>query len=477
MYMREPKGKRVLYVDPHIAQITGYEPAQWLGEGMLERALHPEDRARVLAEIAKAQKDDAQLSIVYRLQRPDGGTVWVRDASEPIDHEGEARRRGFLYDITAQREAEIMRERQARLAFGVIDAALDGMCLTNREGRILFANTRMLKLTEELQLPDKGTAGERMRALGDRLDPADLEVIDRLIADPEQRLLHEFEFSDGDRSFQGYFSPLESADGEYLGRIWTIHETTEERALERLRRGFTASVSHELRTPLTSILGYLELLRDGLTDLDPKQERYLEVIDRNANRLLHLVNDLLFVAQIQAGNFEIERHELDPIDLARAAVESARPAADAKRIDLSFHAGASHSIFGDPVRIGQALDNLISNALKFTSEGGNVRVRAEVGEGTCAFVVTDDGIGIPQADQARLFDRFFRSSNAGENAVPGTGLGLTIVRAIIEAHGGTIDLQSSPGTGTTARIEIPALAPTQADEKAEGLGAAVPTGT
>lgn len=457
MYVREPVGLGVVYADEHIERITGYTPTEWEDESLLERVVHPDDCERVLGELAKAQAGGGALSIIYRMRRPDQSIVWVRDASELIEDDGRVRRRGFLYDITAKREAELARERQARLAFGLIDAALDGMCLTDRHGHIVLANTRMRKLGKELHLPEQGTAGERLRALADRLtDPADLQMIERIVAKPEERLTHEFEFSDSGRSFQGFISPVETSDGEYLGRIWTIHETTEERTLDRLRHSFTASVSHELRTPLTSILGYLELLRESLAELDPAQDRYLGVIDRNANRLLHLVNDLLFVAQIQAGNFEIEPLELDPAELARAAVESARPAASAKQIDLRLQNGTSRPVLGDPIRLGQALDNLVSNAIKFTREGGNVRVSAEVADGRCTFTVTDDGIGIPQAEQVHLFDRFFRSSNASENVIPGTGLGLTIARAIVEAHGGTVELDSSPSTGTVARISIPA---------------------
>lgn len=456
MYLREPTGLGVVHADEQIERITGYTPAQWQNEEMLERVLHPEDRERVLAAHTDTQASGAALSIVYRMLRPDGATVWVRDASELIEDEGRLRRRGFLYDITAKREAEIARERQAQLAFGLLDAALDGMCLTDRQDNVALANTRMRKLARELQLPEQGTAGERMRALGDRLgDPDYLRTMERILAEPDQRLPQEFEFSDGARTFQGFVSPVDTPEGELLGRIWTIHETTEEHTLERLRRSFTASVSHELRTPLTSILGYLELLRESLPALDARQDRYLNVIDRNANRLLHLVNDLLFVAQIQAGNFEIEHQDLDPLELARAAVESARPAADAKRIDLRLAGERSQPILGDPIRLAQALDNLISNAVKFTPEGGRVLVSAGIAAGYCTFTVVDDGIGVPKAEQARLFERFFRSSNASDNVIPGTGLGLTIARAIVEAHGGTVELQSSPDSGTTARISVP----------------------
>ncbi len=457
MYVREPKGDSVLHVDSMVEPITGYTQAQWLGEGMLERALHPEDRERVLDELARAQKGGAQLSTVYRLQRPDGSTVWVRDASEPIEYEGKRRRRGFLYDITAQREAEHTRERQARLAFGLIDAALDGMCLTDREGNILLVNTRLRRLWRELQLPTEGTAGERLRALGEHLGRlADPETIERIVSSPDERMSHEFELAGLGRSFLGFVAPIKTADGEYLGRIWTLHETTEERTLERLRYSFTASVSHELRTPLTSVLGYLDLLRESLEHPDPKQARYLDVVTRNANRLLDLVNDLLFVAQIQAGSFEIERAALDPIELARAAVESARPAADGKRIDLRFQSGDARPILGDPVRLGQALDNLISNAVKFTAEHGLVQVYADVADGRCSITVADNGIGIPQSEQMRLFERFFRSSNATAAAIPGTGLGLTIVKAIVEAHGGTVELESDADAGTTVRVSLPA---------------------
>jgi PAS domain S-box-containing protein len=456
MYVRTLNGDRILYADPRIEWLTGYSPQAWLEAGMLERVVHPEDRERVLGELTQARESEAPLSIVYRMIKPDGATVWVRDASEVVEESGERRRRGFMYDITACREAEIARERQARLALGLVDAALDGMCLTDREGNIVLVNTRMGEMARDLSMPEKGTAGERLRALSDRFsDPADVAAIEHIIANPGERISHLFELPDSGRSFQGFVAPVETAEGECLGRVWTLHETTGERTLDRLRHSFTASVSHELRTPLTSILGYLDLLGESLGELDPKQARYLEVITRNANRLLHLVNDLLFAAQIQAGSFEIERTALDPIELARSAVESARPSAAAKRIELRFEAGHGHPILGDPIRLGQALDNLISNALKFTREDGHVSVSAEVAGGHCTILVSDDGIGIPEAEQGRLFERFFRSSNASQNVIPGTGLGLTIVRAIVEAHGGQIQLSSGADGGTVARISIP----------------------
>jgi signal transduction histidine kinase len=228
------------------------------------------------------------------------------------------------------------------------------------------------------------------------------------------------------------------------------------RELDRLKDEFLSLVSHELRTPLTSIRGYLDLVLDGEAgEINPEQRRFLEAVERNSGRLLRLVGDLLFVAQADAGRLSLERASVDLSELAAHCVEEAAPAATEKSVSLVLLAESVPSLVGDRGRLAQVLDNLVSNALKFTPEGGTVQVRTSAHEEHVVLEVEDTGIGIPQDDQPRLFDRFFRSAVAEDQAIPGTGLGLAIVKAIVEAHSGRISISSREGVGTTFRVELP----------------------
>jgi signal transduction histidine kinase len=225
--------------------------------------------------------------------------------------------------------------------------------------------------------------------------------------------------------------------------------------LSRLREEFVAAVSHELRTPLTSIIGYLELIHDDdAGNMTSEQRAFLAVVQRNADRLHELVGDLLLVAESRGGALALDIHEVDLDALATDCVESARPAADARQIELTLSQGAMR-IEGDPNRLEQMMDNLVSNAIKFTPVGGRVAVRTALEHGQALFEVSDTGPGISRADQAQLFDRFFRSRSAIDQAIRGTGLGLTITKAIVDAHQGSITVESAVGKHSTFRVRLP----------------------
>ncbi len=226
--------------------------------------------------------------------------------------------------------------------------------------------------------------------------------------------------------------------------------------LSSLREEFVAAVSHELRTPLTSIIGYLDLVVDGETEnLTAEQQSYLGVVQRNADRLHKLVGDLLLVAEAEGGALALDINDVDLDALATRCVESARPAADAEQIGLTVEFGATRLIRGDAVRLEQMMDNLVSNALKFTPAGGRVAVRTATEDGHALFEVSDDGPGISAADQAQLFDRFFRTRDAIDQAIRGTGLGLAITKAIVDAHHGSITVESAVGRYSIFRVRLP----------------------
>jgi len=269
--------------------------------------------------------------------------------------------------------------------------------------------------------------------------------------------------------------PLRGEDGQIIGtfgisrdvtaqiRAETIlarqaHQLTGQnerlREQDRLKNEYIGLVSHELRTPLASILGYVEMLREeGVSG--PDADHCAEVIERSAQRLLHLVGDLQLLSQIQSGKTAMEFRSADLADVAACAVEELRPEAKRKHIDLALCATAVPRLTIDPARIAQVLGNLLSNAVKFTPESGRVEVRLGTEEGQVVLAVADTGAGIPVADRERIFERFYRTAIARRQAIQGTGLGLTITRAIVEAHNGTIAVESDEGRGSTFTVRLP----------------------
>jgi signal transduction histidine kinase len=229
------------------------------------------------------------------------------------------------------------------------------------------------------------------------------------------------------------------------------------RELDHVKDDFVALVSHELRTPLTSIAGYLEMvLEEGAEPLTAAQRQFLVTVSRNVERLATLVNELLFLVQVDAGRLELTLAEADLNEVLAEATDAARPAANAKGIELTLETESLAPAVVDRGRIAQLVDNLVSNAVKFTPAGGRVEVRAARDGGAIALSVTDTGIGIPSDELPRLFSRFFRASSATSNAIPGTGLGLAISQAIAEAHDSTITVQSTLERGTTFRLRLAA---------------------
>ena len=228
------------------------------------------------------------------------------------------------------------------------------------------------------------------------------------------------------------------------------------RELDRLKDTFLASVSHELRTPLTSIIGFLGLLDDeSRGELNEEQRRYLAIARRNSERLHRLVADLLFVAQAGAGRLVLNPCRVDLRALAAECIESSKREAAEAGVEVVLAGGKVPALEGDQARLAQLVENLISNAVKFSSEGGRIEVRTFAADGQVVLEVADSGIGVPAAQQAHVFEPFFRSTNATERAIQGTGLGLAIAKVIAEAHGGSIVCESEEAGGTTVRIELP----------------------
>ena len=338
----------------------------------------------------------------------------------------------------------------------LLDSTLDGICLTDAAGQILFANSPLRAISLELGLPPHGSVPERLLALAERTTEAErfAERMHGLAKDPAASE-DEFELRDSGRVFRGSTTPVARPDGTLVGRIWTLREVTADRRLERLRDAFVAAISHELRTPLTSISGFLELLGDEEDKLPLTGRTYLTAARRGTARLQRIVEDLLLVAQIEADLLELYAEPVDLTELVATAVEDAGPAAADKRVSITLGSDGSLPLEADAARLRQVLDNLLSNAIKYTPAGGAISVTTIECEGQRCIEVADNGIGIPHDELGQLFSRFYRASTATRRAIPGTGLGLVIARAIVESHGGNISLESQEAEGTRVTVTLP----------------------
>ncbi len=349
-------------------------------------------------------------------------------------------------------------ERLANVLRAVLDSTIDGILLSDADGHMQLANRPIVRLTREMGMSYDGPIVDRLLSVAHRVRDEDAyrRTMEGLRTNPDATTFDEFEDSVTGRVFQGFTSPVLDDRGGFLGRLWTLRDVTQQRELDRLKDDFVATVSHELRTPLTSMMGFLEMIREGEAgELNDEQKRFLAIVYRSSERLQRLVGDLLFVARLDANGLQLQFGEVQLADIVRESVESSGALARSREVGLVADLDSMPPVSGDKERLSQLVGNLVSNALKFTPAGGSVTARAFADAGRAVVEIADTGIGIPVAEQSRLFQRFFRSSTATEQAIPGTGLGLVISRAIAEAHGGTIGVTSVPGEGTTFRVELP----------------------
>lgn len=261
-------------------------------------------------------------------------------------------------------------------------------------------------------------------------------------------------------------SPLETRDGIMVSA--SLRDITERRRMQaesdRMRDEVIATVSHELRTPLTSIIGCAELLTDlGEDELSVKARELIAVIDRNAARELRLVDDLLTMASLDSKRLRMSLAPVDLEQVARRVVADHGPRALDVNLDLEFEGVAIPKVMGDFYRLLQVVENLVTNALKFTPQGGTVRVRILDGGTMGVLEVVDTGVGVSAEEKAKMFQRLYRTPSAIAAQAQGVGLGLSIAHRIVEAHGGQMEVESQIGAGTVFRVSLPYAAPPQDD--------------
>jgi two-component system phosphate regulon sensor histidine kinase PhoR len=243
------------------------------------------------------------------------------------------------------------------------------------------------------------------------------------------------------------------------GAVVVLHDVTELRRLERVRQDFVANVSHEFKTPLTAIQGFAETLLGGALDDPNNNRRFLEIIREHAARLARLTDDLLKLARIEAGKLEIEFFPVSLLELIEGCAETTLLKASRKQITLEVNLPPGlPPVRGDAGLLRDVLQNLLDNAIQYTHEGGRIDVSATAGAREAVVAVADTGIGIPVAEQERIFERFYRVDAARSREAGGTGLGLSIAKHIVEAHGGRLWVESAVGSGSRFSFSIPLAA-------------------
>lgn len=357
-----------------------------------------------------------------------------------------------LANALHSRMQELVRQRNEREA--ILASMAEGVLAVDEEERIISLNAAAAELIgvsreqavgRSLQEVVRNPALHRLVSdvLGRQAAASD-EI--QLLRSPEEPLL-----------LHAQGSVLYDAAEKPHGALVVLHDVTPLKRLENVRRDFVANVSHELKTPVTSIKGYVETLLDGTVDRPEDVARFLRIIASQAERLQALIDDLLTLSRLDEGpekmEISLDRQALAPV--LRAAMETCRPKAESKQIQMELACDERIHARLNPVLLEQAVVNLVDNAIKYSPPGQSVRVEVAAGATEIEIRVVDHGCGIPREHLPRIFERFYRVDKARSRELGGTGLGLAIVKHIAQAHGGRTSVTSTPGQGSTFCIHLP----------------------
>jgi two-component system, OmpR family, phosphate regulon sensor histidine kinase PhoR len=342
---------------------------------------------------------------------------------------------------------------ERNLSAAILGSMVEGVAVVNATERLVFANQGFAAILE-LDVPPKSGS-----ALVEVVRQTELiEAVRRVLAG-EPRV--EAEIVTGTLR-QHFFAATVAAvrAGETLGAVVVLHDITELRKLERVRRDFVANVSHEFKTPLTAIQGFSETLLAGAIDDPQNRERFLGIILEHSRRLARLTDDLLKLSSMDADRLELEIRRVSVSELIESCLETTQHRAAEKEIQVELdQTGDLPDIAGDRRRLAEILQNLLDNATQYTLPGGRITLNAETRDADVVFTVSDTGIGIPKSDQSRIFERFYRVDAARSREAGGTGLGLAIAKHLVEVHGGRIWVDSEIGQGSQFHFSIPIFDP------------------
>jgi two-component system, OmpR family, phosphate regulon sensor histidine kinase PhoR len=332
----------------------------------------------------------------------------------------------------------------------ILGSMIEGVAVITGDERIVFSNrafSRILGLEDVREIEG--------RPLLEVARQSDLLAAIKMALSGQEQVTSEIVVGTvRPRSFAVTAAPVRASS--HKGAVLVLHEITNLRRLERVRQDFVANVSHEFRTPLTAIQGFAETLLAGAIDDPANRRRFVEIIREHSMRLARLTEDLLKLSRIEAGQLKLDFRPVSVAQLIESCVETAQLKAVPRQ--LALHVSLPErlpSARGDSNTLQEVLQNLLDNALQYTPAGGKIDVSASCSDGHVVVTVADTGIGIPQAEQERIFERFYRVDAARSREAGGTGLGLSIARHIMEAHGGRLWVESAVGEGSRFHFSIP----------------------
>jgi two-component system, OmpR family, phosphate regulon sensor histidine kinase PhoR len=371
----------------------------------------------------------------------------------PMDRRGDelADLSSSLSQTAEQRDVTIRTLRQERNQSAAVLASMsEGVVVIGADRRVIFCNAAFCRAVNIEVATWEG------RPVVEVIPNADLLNVVEQVRAVDAPITSELVIgSVRTKSFAVTAAPIRSPDTA-SGSVIVLHDISELRRLERARRDFVANVSHEFKTPLTSIQGFAETLLSGALEDAEHSRKFVEIIRENALRLGRLTDDLLKLAQIEAGKLELQRQPVAISSLIQPCLEVARLEADQKSLIIETDCAADLPLVnGDSLSLQQVLQNLLDNAVRYSPTGGHIIISAFVKSSEIVISVADNGVGIPKAEQERIFERFYRADAARARAEGGTGLGLSIAKHLVEAHGGRIQVQSDVGIGSTFSVYLP----------------------
>ncbi len=341
----------------------------------------------------------------------------------------------------------------------MVNRLSDGVMCTNHEHRVVLANPAFLRM---IGCPKESVRGLR---IDEFMENSELSVLIREALEPEMagrlECAREMIFEERVHSDPAVFSvrcaPFRDRSGRSLGVITVIHDITALKQMDRMKSEFVSMVSHEIRSPMNSVLMQLQVVLDGLAgDLTTKQQEILMRASEKIRNLADMTSELLDLARIESGLISLERERVDMSEIIRDQVAFHLPRAESASVNLAADIPETLPwILADRRNMEEVLSNLITNAIKYSPNGGTVTVSASFGTDTLCIRVRDTGIGMDDAEQHRLFQRFYRVKNEKTRFIHGTGLGLALVKSILESHQGRIKVESRPGEGSTFFVFLP----------------------
>jgi len=339
----------------------------------------------------------------------------------------------------------------------ILGAMEDGLLVVDARSRVTLMNPTFQKLFE---LRDPAVGVPLVEAV--RHATLDQLVTETLLTGEAMR--SELSLADlrthSERHVEVSAVPIKNADDEVTGTVVLFHDITELKQLDQIRRDFVANVSHELRTPLSILRGYIEVLFDEPQTSREELTRILSIMERHSKRLQRLVDDLLSLAQLESSHAELEISVVRMDELFNNLIRDWKEKLTGKNLKVVVDLPSETSVLrADGTRLEEALHNLLDNAVKFSPDNGQIRLRGTRCDSNVVLSVADNGIGISKEHLPRIFERFYRADKARSRELGGTGLGLAIVKHIAQLHGGRVEAESELGRGTTIRIVLPQVPP------------------